>query len=171
MGRGFYPVKTGYLLFRTLNYCLKKPHKTYIGGVRCDAGRVFDYTSYFVTVGLSDSVQLRLLGNYSVMLELLESLLCYLARHFLLCSSFSSFFFLFLELCFLFSGFKKDVSFNVRVSSLTESGLYKHNNEVYRHKKRREGLPAQKYKKQERHFCRNRFAENEQIETRAKGKT
>ena len=71
----------------------KKPQKTYIGGVRCDAGRVFDYTSYFVTVGLSNSVQLRLLGNYSVMLELLESLLCDLARHFLLSSPFSSFFF------------------------------------------------------------------------------
>ena len=85
-GRGFYPVKPGYLLFCTLSYCLKKPHKTYIGDVRCDAGRVFDYTSYFVTVGLSvglsNTVQLRLLGYYSVMLELLESLLCCLARHF-----------------------------------------------------------------------------------------
>ena len=81
-GRGFYPVKPGYLLFRTLNYCLEKPHKTYIGDVRCDAGRVFDYTSYFVTVGLSNTVQLRLLENYSVMLELLESLLCCLARRF-----------------------------------------------------------------------------------------
>ena len=65
----------------------------------------------------------------------------------------------------------KGVSFNLRVSSLTELGLYKHNNEAYRHKKRREGLPAQKYKKQERHLYRNRFAENGQIETRAKGKT
>ena len=35
---------------------------------------LFDYTSYFVTVGLSNTMQLRLLGNYSVMLELLESL-------------------------------------------------------------------------------------------------
>ena len=43
---------------------------------------LFDYTSYFVTVGLSSTVQLRLLGNYSAMLELLESLLCCLARHF-----------------------------------------------------------------------------------------
>ena len=43
---------------------------------------MFDYTSYFVTVGLSNTVQLRLLGNYSVMLELLESLLCCLARYF-----------------------------------------------------------------------------------------
>ena len=57
---GFYPVKPGYLLFRTLNYCLKNPHKTYIRDVRCDAGRVFDDTSYFVTVGLSNTVQLRL---------------------------------------------------------------------------------------------------------------
>ena len=80
-GRGFYPVKPGYLLFRTLHYCLKKPHKTYIGDVRCDTGRVLDYTSYFVTVGLSNTVQLRWLENYSVMLELLESLLCCLARH------------------------------------------------------------------------------------------
>ena len=81
-GKGFYSVKPGYLIFRTLNYCLKKQHKTYIGDVRCDAGRVFDYTSYFVTVGLSNTVQLRLLGNYSVMLELLESLSCCPARHF-----------------------------------------------------------------------------------------
>ena len=75
-GRGFYPVKPGYLLIRTLNYCLKKPHMTYIGDVRCDARRVFDYTSYFVTVGLSNGMQLRSLRNYSVMLELLKSLLC-----------------------------------------------------------------------------------------------
>ena len=80
--RGFYPVKLGYLLFCTLNYCLKKPHKTYIGDVRCDAGRVFDYTSYFVTVGSSNTVQLRLLGNHSGMLELLKSLLYCLVRHF-----------------------------------------------------------------------------------------
>ena len=80
-GKGFYPVKPRYLLFRTLNNCLKKPHKTYIGDVRCDAGRVLDYTSYFVTVGLFNTrVQLRLLGNYTVMLELLESFLCCLAR-------------------------------------------------------------------------------------------
>ena len=58
-GEGVYPVKPGYLLFRTLNYFLKKPHKTYIGDVRCDAGRVFDHTSYFVTFGLSNTVQLR----------------------------------------------------------------------------------------------------------------
>ena len=43
---------------------------------------MFDDTSYFVTVGLSNPVQLRLLGNYSVMLELLESLLCCLTWHF-----------------------------------------------------------------------------------------
>ena len=43
--------------------------------------RVFDDTSYFVTVGLSNAVQLRWLGKYSVMLELLESLLCCLTRH------------------------------------------------------------------------------------------
>ena len=35
--------KAEFLLFRTLNYCLKKQHKTYIGDVRCDAGRVFDF--------------------------------------------------------------------------------------------------------------------------------
>ena len=61
---------------------MKEPHKTYIGDVRCDAGSVFDYTSYFGTVDLSITMQLRLLGNYSVMLELLEPLLCCLARHF-----------------------------------------------------------------------------------------
>ena len=44
-------MKPGYLIFRTLNYCLKQPHETSIGGVRCDAERVLDYTSYFVTVG------------------------------------------------------------------------------------------------------------------------
>ena len=54
--REFYPVKPGFLMFRIINYCLKKPYKTYIGDVRCDAGRVFDYTSYFVTVGLSNTV-------------------------------------------------------------------------------------------------------------------
>ena len=70
---------------------------------------MFDYTSYFVTVGLSNTVQMRLLGNYSVMLELLESLLCCLARYlFLLLSSFfffllsSSFFFLLLSSFFFF---------------------------------------------------------------------
>ena len=51
---------------------------------------MFDDTSYFVTVGLSNTVQLRLLGKYSVMLELLESLLCCPTRH--------SFFFLVLLL-------------------------------------------------------------------------
>ena len=78
-GRGFHPAN---LLFHALNYCLKKPHKTYIGDVRCDAGRVFDYIPYFVTVGLSNTVQLRLLRKYSGILELLESLLCCLVRHF-----------------------------------------------------------------------------------------
>ena len=62
------------------------------------AGFLFGYTSYFVTVGLSNTVQLPLLANYSVMLELLESLLCCLARHF--------FFFL----LFIFS-FSSSVSF------------------------------------------------------------
>ena len=53
-----------------------------IDDVRHDAGSVFDYTSYFVTVGLTNKVQLRLLGNYPGMLELLESLLlCYLVGH------------------------------------------------------------------------------------------
>ena len=88
---------------------------------------MFDDTSYFVTVGLSNTVQLRLLGKYLVMLELLESLLCCLTRH--------SFFFLVLLLlsCSLssflllsFSECNKDVLtlFNLRVSSLTEPGLY-----------------------------------------------
>ena len=85
-----------------------------------------DYTSYFVTVGLSNTVQLRLLGNYSVMLELLESLLCCPARHFLLSSS--SFFF---SSC-VFSGCNKDVLFNLRVSSLTEPGLNKYASEFCR---------------------------------------
>ena len=49
---------------------------------------MIDYTSYFVTVGLSNTVQLRLLGNCSMMLELLESLLCCLARHFFVLLSF-----------------------------------------------------------------------------------
>ena len=43
---------------------------------------MFDYTCYFVTVGLSSAVQLRLLVNCSGMLELLESVLCCLVRHF-----------------------------------------------------------------------------------------
>ena len=45
---------------------------------------VFDHTSYFVTVGLSNTVQLRLLGNYSGILKILEPILCCLVRHFLL---------------------------------------------------------------------------------------
>ena len=49
---------------------------------RKSRGKVFDYTSYFLTVGLSNTVQLRLLGKYSVILELLESLLCCLTRRF-----------------------------------------------------------------------------------------
>ena len=81
---------------------------------------MFDDTSYFVTVGLSNTVQLRLLGNYSVMLELLESLLCCLTRPFFFLLLSSSFFLL------SFSGRNKDVLFNLRVSSLTEPGLYKH---------------------------------------------
>ena len=81
-GEGVLSRKAGLSSLSYLNYCWKKPHKTYIGDARCDAGRVFDYTSYFVTVGLSNTVQLWLLGNYPVMLELLESLLCCLARHF-----------------------------------------------------------------------------------------
>ena len=52
--------------------------------VKASEHRLFDYTSYFVTIGLSNTVQLRLLGNYVVMLELLESLLSCLARHFFL---------------------------------------------------------------------------------------
>ena len=65
--------------FSSLSYSqllFKKPHKTYIADVRCDAGRAFDYTSYFLTVGLSNTAQLRLLGNYPGMLELLDTLLC-----------------------------------------------------------------------------------------------
>ena len=83
---------------------------------------MFDYASYFVTFGLSNTVQLRLLDNYAVMLELLESLLCCLARYFflLLFPHFS----LLLSSSFL-SGCNKDVLFNLRVSSLTEPGLYK----------------------------------------------
>ena len=41
---------------------------------------LFHYTSYFVTVGLSNTVQLRLYGNYSGMLKLLASLLDCLVR-------------------------------------------------------------------------------------------
>ena len=52
--------------------------------VNASEHRLFDYTSYFVTIGLSNTVQLRLLGSYVVILELLESLLCCLARHFFL---------------------------------------------------------------------------------------
>ena len=48
---------------------------------------MFDDTSYFVTVGFSNTVQLRLLGNYSVMLELLESLWYCLTRHLFFSSS------------------------------------------------------------------------------------
>ena len=74
-----------------------------------------------MTVGLSNTVQLRLLENYSVMLELLESLLCCLGSALLFFPPFS---FLFLEFCFL-SACNKDVLLKLRVSSLTESGLLK----------------------------------------------
>ena len=49
---------------------------------------LFHYTSCIVTVGLSNTVQLRLLGNYSGILKLLESTLCCLrvVRHFFLFS-------------------------------------------------------------------------------------
>ena len=60
-----------------------------------DLGFVFDDTSYCVTVGLSNTVQLRLFGNYSVMLELLESLLCCLTWHFFFLLPPSSFLFFF----------------------------------------------------------------------------
>ena len=83
---------------------------------------MFDCTSYFVTVGLSNTVQLRLLGNYSGMLELLESLLGCLVRHFF------SLLFLF-PLLFQSS---EDVLFNLRVSSLTESDLYQHASEFHK---------------------------------------
>ena len=67
---------------------------------------MFDYTYYFVIVGLFNTVQLRLLGNYpGTMLELLESLLFCLVWHF----------FAFLFRC------NKDALFNLRASSLTES--------------------------------------------------
>ena len=39
-----------------------KPYKTYIGGVRCDAGMVSEDTSDRVTVGSSDMGGLRLFG-------------------------------------------------------------------------------------------------------------
>ena len=49
---------------RIIEYCLKKPYKTYVDDIRCDVWRVFEHTSYFVTVGSSNTVRLRLLGNY-----------------------------------------------------------------------------------------------------------
>ena len=56
---------------------------------------LFDDTSYFVNVGLSNTVQLRLLGNYSVVFELLESLLCCITWHFFFLLPPSSFLFFF----------------------------------------------------------------------------
>ena len=88
-------------------------------GLRSSCIEVFDYTSYFVTVGLSNTVQLRLLLSYSVMLELLESLLCCLTWHFFFSSSF-------------LPGCNKDVLFNLRVSSRTDPGLYKHASDFWK---------------------------------------
>ena len=122
--------KNQYRHLQGLNTRICTNHQLLVSPLHNRAPRMFDYTSYFVTVGLSNKVHLRLLGNYSVMLEPLESLLCCLARHFfllifpfispLLFPPFS----LLLSSSFL-SGCNKDVLFNLRVSSLTETGLYK----------------------------------------------
>ena len=92
--------------------------------------RVFDDTSYFVTVGLSNTVQLRLLGKYSVMLELLESLLCCLTRYSLFFLVFPSY-----VLLLSFSEGNKYVFtlFNLRVLSLTEPGLYQETRSAHEH--------------------------------------
>ena len=47
-------------IFRVVEYCL---NKTYASNIRCDAGRVFEYTYDTVTVGSSNTVRLRLIGN------------------------------------------------------------------------------------------------------------
>ena len=73
--------KAGFSSLPYSQLLFEKTHKTFIGDVRCDAGRVSDYTPYFVTVGLSNTAQLRVFGNYPGMLELLESLLYCLVRH------------------------------------------------------------------------------------------
>ena len=99
---------------------MKNPHKTYIGDVRCDAGRVFDDTSYFVTVGLSNTVQLRLLGKvFSDVGTPRVSFVLPNSALLLSCSPSSL-------LLLSFSECNKDVFtlFNLRVSSLTEPGLY-----------------------------------------------
>ena len=108
---GFYSLSHSQLLF-------EETAQDYIVDVRCDAGRVFEHTSYFETVCLSNTVQLRLLVNCSGMLELLESLLECLVQH-----CFSLLLFL---LCFL-SGRNKDVLlFDLCMSSLMESDIYTH---------------------------------------------
>ena len=82
--------------------------------------QMFDDTSYIVSVGSSNTVQLRLLllGHYPGVLEFLESLLCCLVWDI----SLLLFFLLFLS---FLSRCNKDVFFNLRVSSLTESDLCK----------------------------------------------
>lgn len=57
----FYPRQPSSLPFGFfVQYCLIKPHKKYIVDDCYVSGEVFDYTSYAVTVGLSNTVQLRL---------------------------------------------------------------------------------------------------------------
>ena len=81
---------------------------------------MFDYTSYFVTIGLSNTVQLRGklfsdVGSPRVSFVLPSSALL---------SSFFPPVSLLISSSFL-SRCNKDVLFNLRVSSLTETGLYK----------------------------------------------
>ena len=76
--------KNQYRFLHGLNTRICTNHQLIVSPLHNRALRMFDYTSYFVTIGFSNTVQLRLLGNYSVMLVLLESLLCCLARHFFL---------------------------------------------------------------------------------------
>ena len=96
-------MKPGYPLFHTLNFCLKKPHKTYIGDIRCDTGRVLDYTSYFVTVGLSNTY-----AATAAVGKLFSDVETFRVSFVLLNSALPSFFFFFL--LFLFS-FSSSVSF------------------------------------------------------------
>ena len=110
--------KNQYRFLHGLNTRICTNHQLIVSPLHNRALRMFDYTSYFVTIGLSNTVQLRGklfsdVGTPRVSFVLPSSAL--LSSFFppvsLLISSF-------LSRC------NKDVLFNLRVSSLTERGLY-----------------------------------------------
>lgn len=56
LGVGFYQRKFGLPFCLFLGACSKEPHTTHTGDIPCDAGRLFDYSCYYVTVIPSGTV-------------------------------------------------------------------------------------------------------------------